>query len=137
MNQQPLADIVALAILIAAAVFSRAVAEVVGPYLVIVVASAIGASFAVARREKSTRGRALWFFTRVVGLAVLLTVGAALAVSAVRPDLSPRTLLAPIALLIGFIGDGWPRLLARAVQMLYGLLDLARGQGGKDGKDLP
>lgn len=132
MNQQPLADIVALAILIAAAVFSRAVAEVVGPYLVIVVASAIGASFALARREKSTRGRALWFFTRVVGLAVLLTVGAAAAVSAVRPDLAPRTLLAPIALLIGFIGDGWPRLLARTVQMLYGLLDLARGQGGKD-----
>lgn len=132
MNQQPLADIVALAILIAAAVFSRAVAEVVGPYLVIVVASAIGASFALARREKSTRGRALWFFTRVVGLAVLLTVGAAAGVSAVRPDLAPRTLLAPIALLIGFIGDGWPRLLARAVQMLYGLLDLARSPGGKD-----
>jgi apolipoprotein N-acyltransferase len=132
MNQQPLADIVALAVLIAAAVFSRAVAEVVGPYLVIVVASAIGASFALARREKSTRGRALWFFTRVVGLAVLLTVGAAAGVSAVRPDLAPRTLLAPIALLIGFIGDGWPRLLARAVQMLYSLLDLARGQGGKD-----
>lgn len=136
MNQQPLADIVALAVLIAAAVFSHAVAEVVGPYLVIVVASAIGASFALARREKSTRGRALWFFTRVVGLAVLLTVGLAAAASAYRPDLSPRVLLAPIALLIGFIGDGWPRLLAKLVQMLYGLLDLARGPA-KDGKDTP
>lgn len=136
MNQQPLADIVALAVLIAAAVFSRTVAEVVGPYLVIVVASAIGASFALARREKSTRGRALWFFTRVVGLAVLLTVGAAAAVSAFRPDLSPRVLLAPIALLIGFIGDGWPRVLSKAVQLLYALMDLAR-PGHKDGKDLP
>lgn len=136
MNQQPLTDVVALAILIAAAVFSRTVAEAVGPYLVIVVASAIGASFALARREKSTRGRALWFFTRVVGLAVLLTVGVAAAVSAYRPDLSPRVLLAPIALLIGFIGDGWPRLLAKAVQMLYALMDLAR-PGPKDGKDLP
>ncbi|MFV0677888.1 hypothetical protein [Variovorax sp. tm] len=136
MNQQPLTDIVALAILIAATLFSHAVAEAVGPYLVIVVASAIGASFALARREKSTRGRALWFFTRVVGLAVLLTVGLAAAVSAYRPDLSPRVLLAPIALLIGFIGDGWPRLLAKAVQMLYALMDLAR-PGPKDGKDLP
>ncbi|GER21061.1 hypothetical protein [Variovorax boronicumulans] len=133
MNQQPLADVVALAVLIAAAVFSRAVAEVVGPYLVIVVASAVGASFALARREKSTRGRALWFFTRVVGLAVLLTVGGAVTVSAFRPDLEPRTLLAPIALLIGFIGDGWPRLLAKAVQVVYGLMDLTRGVGG--GKD--
>ena len=44
--------------------------------------------------------------------------------------------LAPIALLIGFIGDGWPRLLAKAVQMLYALMDLAR-PGPKDGKDLP
>ena len=136
MNQQPLADVVALAVLIAAAVFSRAVAEVVGPYLVIVVASAVGASFALARREKSTRGRALWFFTRVVGLAVLLTVGTAAAVSAFRPDLSPRVLLAPIALLIGFIGDGWPRLLAMAVHLLYGLMDLAR-PAQKDGKDAP
>lgn len=137
MNQQPLADIVALAVLIAAAVFSNSVAEVVGPYLVIVVASAIGASFALARREKTTRGRALWFFTRVVGLAVVLTVGAAVAVSAFRPDLAPRTLLAPIALLIGFIGDGWPKLLAKVVQVLYGMLDLVRGSAGNGRKDLP
>lgn len=137
MPQQPLADIVALGVLIAAAVFSREAAEVIGPYLVIVVASAIGASFALARREKSTRGRALWFFTRVVGLAVLLTVGAAAAINAFRPDLAPRVLLAPIALLIGFIGDGWPRLLAKAVQMLFGLMDLARGAAPGGGKDAP
>ncbi|MGJ7533960.1 MULTISPECIES: hypothetical protein [unclassified Variovorax] len=137
MNQQPLADIVALGVLIAATVFSREAAEVIGPYLVIVVASAIGASFALARREKSTRGRALWFFTRVVGLAVILTVGAAAAVNVFRPDLAPRVLLAPIALLIGFIGDGWPRLLAKAVQLLYGLMDLARGATPGSGKDTP
>jgi len=136
MNQQPLTDIVTLAVLIAAAFFSRAMAEAVGPYLVILVASSIGASFALARREKSTRGRALWFFTRVVGLAVVLTVGLAAVANAYYPDLSPRVLLAPIALLIGFIGDGWPRLLAKAVQMLYALMDLAR-PGQKDGKDLP
>lgn len=137
MSQQPLADIVALAVLIAAVVFSRAVAEVVAPYLVILVASTIGASFALARREKTSRGRALWFFTRVVGLAVVLTVGLASLANAYYPDLSPRVLLAPIALLIGFVGDGWPRLLAKVVSVFYGALDLARGQPSKSGKDAP
>jgi hypothetical protein len=132
MNQPPVLDIVGLFVFIAAILFSPDVAGVIGPYMVIMIASAIGASFALARRDKSTRTAALWFFSRVVGLAVLLTVGFAAVANAYRPDLSPRVLLAPIALLIGFIADDWPKLLSKCVQVLYRALDLFRGKDGGD-----
>ena len=128
MNQQPLTDIVGLLALAAALMFSPSVAAVVGPYLVIVIASAIGASFAVARREKATRLGAVFFFTRVVGLACLLTVGTAAAVAAYKPEWSPRLLIAPIALMIGFIGDSWPALLRKVMDVIFKGVDLIRGK---------
>lgn len=132
MNQPSIVDVVGLFVLIAATLFSSEVALVVGPYLVIVVSATIGASFAVARREKSTRSEAIFFFARVVGLAVLLTVGAAAYINSYRPDLSPRILVAPIALLIGFIGDQWGALLGKIVKLMYGAIDLFR-KGGPHG----
>jgi hypothetical protein len=123
-------DIVGLLVFVAALVFSPDVAGVVGPYLVIVIASAVGASFAVARRDKSTRLSAVFFFSRVVGLAVLLTVGLAAMVNAYRPDLTPRLVIAPIALLVGFVGDDWPKFLSKIVGVFYSALDLVRGKGG-------
>lgn len=133
MTQQPVADVVGLFTLIAAVAFSNEVAAVVGPYMVIVIASAIGASFALARRQKSTRGAALFFFLRVVGLAVVLTVGAATMASSYRPDLQERLLLAPIALVVGFIGDGWPVVLRKALSLFWAAVDTARG--GKSDKE--
>lgn len=130
MSQQSITDIVGLCIFLAALLFSNEAAAVLGPYMVIVIASSIGASFALSRREKTTRAAALWFFTRVNGLAVLLTVGLAAAASTYQPGLHERVLLAPIALLVGFIGDDWPRLLSKVVRVLYGALDLVRGKGG-------
>ena len=127
---QPVVDIVGLFVFIAAIFFSADVAAVAGPYLVIVIAAAIGGSFAVARRDKTTRASAVFFFARVVGLAVLLTVGVAASVSAYRPDLTPRVVIAPIALLIGFIGDDWGMLLGKITRVIYGALDLVRGKGG-------
>lgn len=122
-------DIVGLFVFAATILFSHEVAAVVGPYLVIMIAATVGGSFAVVRREKSTRLSALLFFARVVGLAVLLTVGFAAVVTAFRPDLSPRVLVAPIALVIGFIGDEWPKLLSRVVRVIYGAMDLFRKGG--------
>jgi len=129
MSNQPIADIVGLAIFIAAFIFSPAAAQVVGPYMVIVVAATIGASFKVARREKSSRWGAFWFFLRVVGLAVLLTAALAALLNAYRPDLEPRVTVAPIALLIGFLD--WRVALSKVVAVLFSTLD--RVGGGKGG----
>ncbi|MDP9991954.1 hypothetical protein J2W28_000982 [Variovorax boronicumulans] len=129
MTQQPVADIVALFTLIAALIFSNEVAGIVGPYMVIVVAATLGASFKVARREKSTRTSAVLFFLRVVGMAVIFTAGFAAALNAYRPDLSPRVTVAPIALLIGFVD--WPLVLGKVVG--WGASALERMAGGKGG----
>lgn len=123
---QPVMDIVGLLVFVAAMMFSPDVASIVGPYLVIIIAASIGASFAVARRDKTTRLGAVFFFARVVGLAVLLTAGAAIAVSTYRSDLSPRVVIAPIALMIGFIGDDWASVLSKITSVFYGAIDLFR-----------
>jgi predicted membrane channel-forming protein YqfA (hemolysin III family) len=125
MNQPSIVDVVGLFVLIAATVFSNEAAAIVGPYLVIVVAAAIGASFKLSRKEKMTRTDAVFFFLRVVILAVLLTAGAAKIANSYRPDIPIRVLIAPIALMIGYVD--WPHLLSKIVGMVYGGVDLLRG----------
>jgi len=129
MTQQSITDIVGLCIFIAAMLFSSEVANVVGPYMVIVIASSVGASFALARRDKATRVRAIWFFIRVVGLAILLTAGFAALLSAYKPGMHERFTVAPIALLVGFIGDDWPRLLAKLMRGVFFVIDSFRPKG--------
>ena len=129
MTQQSITDIVGLCVFIAALLFSSEVANVVGPYMVIVIASSIGASFALARRDKDTRTAAVWFFTRVVGLAVLLTGGLAAIASAHYPDIAPRVFVAPIALMVGFIGDDWPKLLGKLARGVFAITDFFRKGG--------
>lgn len=128
MPEKTITDIVGLFVFLAALIFSREVAGVVGPYLVIMIASSIGASFALARREKTARTSAVWFFFRQVGLAVLLTGTCAALVNTYRPDLLPRVTIAPIALLIGFAD--WPWVLGKVQRFAVGSLDLLRGKGG-------
>jgi len=125
MNQPSIVDVVGLFVLIAATVFSNEAAAAIGPYLVIVVASTIGASFKLSRKEKMSRTEAVFFFLRVVGLAVLLTAGAAHIANSYRPDIPVRVLIAPIALVIGYVD--WPHLLTKIVGMVYGGIDLLRG----------
>lgn len=128
MTEKQITDIVGLFVFLAALIFSNKVASVVGPYAVIIIASAVGASFALARRQRTSRGGAVWFFARQVGLALLLTVSFAAALNAYRPDLVPRVTVAPISLLIGF--TDWPWALNKVVRFLIGSLDLIRGKGG-------
>lgn len=129
MTQQTSVDIVGLFVFIAALVFSADVAAVVGPYMVIGIAAVIGASFSLSRRAKSTRAGAFWFFARIAGLAMLITgLISAIAIS-YQPDLPERLLLAPIALLIGWIGDDWPTVFARVMRMVWAVLGRSGGKG--------
>ena len=99
-------DSVGLSIVLAASIFSPEVAAVIGPYVLIAVASVIGGSFALARRPPSSRMGAVFFFLRAAGLATLLTVGVSVLLAGQYPSLSERALLAPIAMLIGFVDFG-------------------------------
>lgn len=125
MNQPSIPDIVGAAVFVLALLFSREVANVVGPYMVILAAASIGASFALARREKTTRLAAVGYFTRVCGLAVLVTVGIAAFIASYHESLTTRLLIAPVAFGIGFIGDDLPTMLKDWV----GAVIKARGGG--------
>jgi len=126
-TQQPLADIVGLFVVLAALAFSNEVAAIVAPYMVIIIASVVGASFSLGRREKTTRVSAILFFVRIAGLAMIATgLLSTLAIS-YQPDLSERLLLAPIALFIGWIGDDWQSVFATITRKLMTLLPGVRG----------
>lgn len=107
MNQTSITDVIGLFVLISTAIFSVEVSNVIGPYVAIVVTAAIGASFSLARRDKTTRFSALLFFLRVCGLAVVVAGGAAAILAKFHPILSERALLAPVAFAIGLVGDDW------------------------------
>lgn len=125
--QTSVTDAVGFGIFLAGLVYAPNVAAVVGPYIVIVLASVIGASFALKRREKTTRLSALWYFLRVAGLAVLITVSLAGIGSSYYSTLTERVLITPVALLVGAVGDDWPRLLRAIVRVLFRAVDLVRG----------
>jgi len=134
-SQSSVLDAVGFGIFIASWVYAPSVAAVVGPYIVIVLASVIGASFALKRREKTTRLVAIWYFLRVAGLAVLITVSLAGIVSSYYSSLTERVLITPVALMIGAIGDDWPKLLRAIVRFIFRAVDLARGKpsSGEEG----
>lgn len=111
MNQPSIPDIVGAVVFVLALLFSREVANVVGPYMVILAAASVGASFALARREKTTRLAAIGYFSRVCGLAVLVTVMIATFIASYHESLTIRLLIAPVAFGIGFFGDDFPSML--------------------------
>jgi len=103
----PSFDPIALFVLGGAILFSPEVAGVVGPYLAVFTASVVGGGFALVRRKRTSRRSAVWFFLRVSGASILLTSAIATLVAGAHPSLTERTLLVPIALLIGAVGDDW------------------------------
>lgn len=115
-------DFIALLVFLGTLIFGNDVAAVVGPYVAIVAASALGASFALARREKTARSDAVKYFILVVGLAVMVTVGLAQLAQSYFPVLHERLILVPIALMIGFVGDDWPEILGKFRDWLLGFI---------------
>lgn len=126
MPGQPTSDFIAVMTFIASLIFSGEVAAIVGPYVTILAAASIGASFALAKREVGTRADGRMFFIRTVGLALMFTVILSQAVHAHYPLLNERVSLIPIAMLLGFGGDEMPKLLARVWRKIIGVIDFIR-----------
>lgn len=129
---QPDISIMALVGALSSAIFGHEVSHIVGPYIVILIASSVGASFALARRPVQTRLGAVWFFTRTIVVAVLLTAAVAALISGHYPTLAERALIAPVAFIIGFIGDGWPSVFKWATDKISAFIDaVSRARGGQ------
>lgn len=66
-----------VAIALASVLFGPALAALVGPYAVILIASTVGAAWALGRRDPSARLGAAGYFLRLNVTALLVTVGLA------------------------------------------------------------
>ena len=112
-----------VAVTIASAVLAPALAEVVGPYAIIFVASSIGASWALGRQATMTRLKALLFFLRINATAAIVTVFLADFLAKQLGYISGSGeglwLIAPIALVIGGVGDDWPTLIQWVVKRKF------------------
>lgn len=102
-------DPVSVAIALSSVIFGPALAGIVGPYAVIIIASTVGAAWALGRRAPDEKLSAVLYFVRLNMTAMLVTVSAAnMAVQWMGIE-DGQWMLAPIALLVGCIGDDWPR----------------------------
>lgn len=115
----------------AGAVFSPAVAEVVGPYVVILLGAIGGAAVSLMNNESRGRGRAVMIFTGSITIAVLLTVPLALIISGYLPTVRDQWLFAPMALVLGFLGDKWSRVLAWMGKKANAFIDILIATRGK------
>ena len=107
----PQLDPVSVAVAISGVVFGSALASIIGPYAVIIIGSTVGAGWALGRRdETSLRFGAAWYFLRINATAVLVTVGLATLAGRWLGVTDHSWLLGPIAMLVGGVGDDWPRL---------------------------
>lgn len=94
----------------ASVLFGPDLAHIIGPYAVILLASTTGAGWALGRHPPmATRMNALAFFLRLNVMALLLTVPFAHGATRVFDLADASWLLAPIALMIGAIGNDWPK----------------------------
>jgi len=119
-------------------VFSPEAAKIVGPYAVIILSAALGASWSLGRKPPLERNAgAFAFFLKIIGTACLVTVGLAeLAKHYFKLDIDITWLLAPIGLLIGGVGDDWPKLVNWAWEKVKGRIGAkieGQSTGGSDG----
>ena len=119
-------------------VFSPEAAKIVGPYAVIILSAALGASWALGRMAPLERNSgAFWFFAKIIGTACLVTVGLAeLTKHYFSLPIDITWLLAPIGLLIGGVGEDWPKLVTWAWEKVKGRIGAkieGQSNGGTDG----
>lgn len=104
-------DPVSVTVALFATLLSPALAAIIGPYAVIFVASTVGAAWALGRRDPSAKLGAFGYFLRLNFTALLVTVGVATLAGRWLGHEDPVWMLAPIALVVGGVGDDWPKLL--------------------------
>lgn len=127
----PQIDIVTVVTALAALVFSQELAEMIGPYTVIVVGSILGGAIATGRRDVPGFWPGAGFLLAMVTLALLCTVPLSLFISQyIGAD--HRWLLGPVAVLIAGIGPDWPKLGIWAVDQARGVIERwAASRGAK------
>lgn len=103
-------DPVSAAIALAGLLFGPTLAGIVGPYAVIILSATVGAGWSLGRRDQSLRFGAAWYFLRLNATAVLVTASIATLAAKWLGVAEQNWLLAPVAIVVGAVGDDWPRI---------------------------
>lgn len=106
-----------------------AAAAIIGPYAVILVASTVGASWSLGRRDPSANLGAVAYFLRINATAALVTVGLANLTAKWTGHDDPVVLISVTALVIGMVGDDWPKLVSWAIKKLMRKAEVKLGNG--------
>ena len=121
-------DPVSVAVALAGVAVSPHLAELIGPYAVILLAATTGAAWSLGRREPMRKRDAVWFFLKLNATAVLLVVGLATLVTQAWPNFSGVDwMLAPISLIVGGVGENWPDVGRWVVQRIGRLVEKNTG----------
>lgn len=107
MNTQSNTDVMQLFVIMASSIFGPSMSQIIGPYLLIVFAAATGAGWSLGRTESKGRKAAIFYFLRIVFTAILLTVAISKVAASYIDPVEAEWLIAPVALIIGLIGDDW------------------------------
>jgi hypothetical protein len=85
-----------------------------GEYALIVFASLAGSLWAVGATKTNNKWEAGWLLLKIVFMAVVLSGGVATFIEA-KLGWSVKQVIAPLAFLIGFLGNYWHVLVSRAI----------------------
>ena len=131
-NIEPVPAVVAIVTM----VLSPSLAEIVGPYLVIILGAVTGTYFRISQRGPMGRMEALGFFVITAGVAMLLTVPLCEIVQRYIPArIEAEWLFGPMAFSIGLVGERWPLIGQWAGRKLSKLVDaLIRSRAGGNGE---
>lgn len=109
------------------ALLGPAIGPLIGPYVVIILCSAVGAQWALLASPSMTKGQAALLMTRLVGTAVVLTAMVASVVGAYF-NVAVTEAYGAVAFVIGAVGHKWSELIEAIKQRLITLVSRAGGQ---------
>jgi len=123
-------DIVTVSVVMAGLIFDPRIAEIVGPYAVILLGAILGGALSASRRGAATRVETLGYMALVVILALLVTVPLAEVTAAHIPvaRVEPRVLFAPVAAIVAGIGHDWPNVGRWVVGLVRGMVERWAGK---------
>jgi hypothetical protein len=98
-------DLIGLVIAIITYIGSKELAEIVGPYVAIIIAATMAAGWALSRAGELSRYQSFKFILLRAGTAVIFAVTLAQLLHMAAAWISVRWVMVPIAFLIGLVKD--------------------------------
>lgn len=122
-------DPTAAVTVLAATMFGPELSAIIGPYAVIILAATTGAGWGLGRHGPMTRSEGIWYFLKLNFTALLVTVPIVSGVQYVVGWDEANWLLVPVGLLVGGVGNSWPKVGEWFVSWLGRLLERRTGTG--------